>query len=305
MHELIGNPDFTAEELGKILSDKLFSKIAGIGLNGGEPFLKKDLVDCVRVICEKIPTLKYFYIISNGYTTELILQKMKEIRKICDEHNVKIDLSISVDGVGEMQDFMRGKKGAWEHADATVRMLKETQLCDSINIICTITKHNVYNLHEVERWAEKNSLNVNYNIATINVRINNDSRFEDFTVFNDENARFAAQEFFYRKAIQLQLPKYYGLYLFVKTGIRYAPCPCRRNDWVTLTPDSQLGYCATHSKNLGSALENSAYDIFNGNLDYLKELTDAECEHCSHYLYRLNRAGTKLFYDELIRMNTF
>lgn len=52
MRNLISQEDFSSEELSQIISDKLFQNVTGIGLNGGEPFLKKDLVECVEVITQ-------------------------------------------------------------------------------------------------------------------------------------------------------------------------------------------------------------------------------------------------------------
>ena len=76
------------------------------------------------------------------------------------------------------------------------------------------------------------------------------------------------------------------------------------NEWITLTPDSQIGFCATHSKNLGSGLERSAYDIVNDNLSYLQEIREKFCRTCSHYMYSLNVEGCRLMLDDR-RRNSF
>lgn len=303
MHHLIQNKDFSAGELDTILSDRLFSKVQVVGVNGGEPFLKDDLVECVKVMIGRLKDLKYINIISNGYFTDLIDTKLREIHKLCQAAGVKVHISFSVDGVEEMQDFMRGKKDAWKKVNRTLETLRSAKekAYDSLGIICTVTKHNVYHLPQVENWAKQNHLKVNYNIATVNLRIDNEERLEDFTVLNDPKASMLAREFFYQKAMTEHSKIYFGLYLFLKDGKRYAPCHCQTNTWVTLTPDGQISYCATHSKELGSALERSAYDIFNGNTEYLRQLTKENCDTCSHYIATLTGRGRWLFYKELLR----
>lgn len=303
MHHLIQNKDFSAKELDTILSDHLFSKVQVVGVNGGEPFLKDDLVECVEVMIKRLSGLKYINIISNGYFTELIDTKLHKIYRLCAAAGVKVHISFSVDGIEEMQDFMRGKKDAWKNVNRTLETLRgaKEKAYDSLGIICTITKHNIFHISQVENWAKQHHLRVNYNIATVNLRIDNEMRVEDFTVLNDAKASMLAREFFYKKAMTEHSKIYFGLYLFLKEGKRYAPCHCQTNQWVTLTPDGQISYCATHSKELGCAFEKSAYDIFNSNIEYLRQLTKENCDTCSHYIATLNGRGRLLFYKELLR----
>lgn len=305
MRHLIKREDFTYEDLNIILQDKLFHKIRSVGLNGGEPFIKEDLVQCVEVILKNLPELKKISIISNGFFTEKMCEKLAQIKAMCKERKVSVSLSLSVDGIGEMQNFHRGNKWAWEKLQATASELlsNKQRYCDYLDIICTITKYNIYHINEVECWAEGLNIPVAYNIATENVRIDNHEKLEDFTIFNDEKARMMAQEFFYCKFKQTHSQKYFAIYYFIRNRKRIAVCPCKNNEWVTLTPNCQLGYCATHSKELGNAKEVSAYQLFHGNLPYHKELTTEHCSTCSHYSYGLDKDGKKKYIKELLRIH--
>lgn len=301
MQNLVRNKDYSSEELEVILRDKLFHKVTSIGLNGGEPFLRSDLVDCVKVMINTLPELKSFSIISNGFFTDLIKEKLSEIYDLSKEKGISVNVSFSVDGICEMQDFMRGHNNAWKNAINTINSIRSDmgKYCDSLAVICTVTKYNVYNLEEVEAWGKKNNILVRYNIATLNVRIANEDRYEDFSIFFDEKARLIAQEFFYKKAIQENSETYFGLYLYICSRKRYANCPCRYNDWVTLVPNGNISYCATYSKELGNALEYSAYELFNNNVDILHEIACQHCESCSHYINELDPVGLKMFYKEI------
>lgn len=303
MHHLVNKPHFSPEELDLILQDELYKKVVGIGINGGEPFLRTDLEECIKVIMHRIPSLKEFYFISNGYFTDRILNKLLVIKSMCDERGIKVNLSISVDGVEDMQDLMRGREGAWKNAVHTLKEIKANQekYCSYLNVICTITKYNIYRIEEVECWAKDFGIDVAYNVATENVRIDNFDKLDEFTIYNDEEAKRMTAEFFYKKAKVENSMRYYAIYLFVKDGKRYAPCECARKGWVTLTPDSQIGYCATHSKNLGNAQEQSSYRIFSDNTRYLNELSREHCRTCSHYMYGLNYEGMRLYYKDKMR----
>ncbi len=157
MHHMTGRKDFTAPELRAILQDKLFSRVTGIGVNGGEPFLKPDLTECIRAMAETLPRLKSFSFISNGYFTDRILSRLREIKEICDQHNIRRHLSLSVDGVNDMQDFHRGTPGAWTHVSQTMTKILQDRASyvDSLDIICTITRHNIARINEVRRGQTK------------------------------------------------------------------------------------------------------------------------------------------------------
>ncbi len=303
MRNLLGKKSFSPQELGQILNDKLYHKVESVGINGGEPFLRNDIDECVQIIADSLPNLKYFHFISNGYYTDKILEKLKKIKKICVNKNIKLNISFSVDGIGDMQSFMRGNQSAWSNVVQTIEKINEDRslYCDYMNVICTITKYNIYRVLEVEVWSKKYNLDVAYNIATENVRIDNFDKYKDFTIFNDETARKMTAEFFYRKYLLEKSQRYFGIYLFVRYRKRFAPCDSANADWVTLTPDGQIGYCATHSKNLGNTMQFSSYKIFDENKYYLKELTETYCETCSHYIYKLSAEGKRLFFKENIK----
>lgn len=305
MHHMVGRSEFTAEELGAILEDKLFDEVEYIGLNGGEPFLKNDILECVEQMLKKCKKLKGINIISNGYYTERILNILQEMKIKCQSSNVKLNLSLSIDGINDMQDFHRGAPRAFLNVKNTVEAILADlpKYVDSLGGICTITRFNIERINEVDEWAKKIGINMSYNLATENVRIENQDRVEKFSVFSDMHAKMLASEFFYSKFLETYRENYFGLFLFLEEGRRYAKCPCQYNEWVTLTPNCQIGYCATYSKELGSALDNSAYDIFNDNTYYLDKVREEHCSTCSHYMGELNWKGLKKLEKEENRLH--
>jgi len=294
--------DFSPAELESILWDRLFQSISSAGVNGGEPFIKNDLLDYVAVLTRTLPELKNLHFISNGYFTENMTESLPLIKQMCHERGISVTLQLSVDGIGKLQDFTRGNKNAFSHLEETCDALLKSpdKYYDNISFVCTITKHNVYNLYEVETWAREKGVLVNYNIATIHERVFNAGKFEDFTIFNDDLARRMAAEFFYMKFVETRLQKYFALYYYIARRKRVGQCDYRYNTGVTLTPDRQLAYCATYSKELGDALMTSASELFYGNLEYRRRLCTEKCDACSHYMNTLNREGFFLYVSEFV-----
>ncbi len=301
MHQLIGKHEFDTDELSMILSDSLFKKVRNIGINGGEPFLRNDLPELIGVMKSRLPKLKNLYFISNGFYTEKILFSLKEIKHKYTDLN--LNLSISIDAVGKLQDYHRGALNAFVNAEKTIEkiMNSKSEYVDHLNVICTVTKKNVYNLPEVEIWAESVGVSVDYNIATVNSRIKNEDRVDDFDVFTNKKARLVCSEFFYKKYIETGREKYFALYLYLLHGKRYSLCPCQKLEWITLMPDCQLGFCATHSKEIGCSLEEEPNKIVDNNLSYLDEIKNNYCDGCSHYTYQLNDIGLRLLYKDKTR----
>lgn len=300
MHRLINKKHMSIDDIKTILSDKLFCKIESVGINGGEPFLRDDLVECIDAVVSSLPRLKRIFIISNGYYTERIVNYLKKIKEITVNHGLELTVSFSVDGVGAMQDFMRGRKNAFEKVEKTIEEVTRNrdEYCDHLNVICTITKHNVYSLPEVELWGEAHKIDISYNIATINERIDNHEKFEDFTIFNDFEAKKMASEFFYKQYLSTHNEKYYALFVFAETGKRVGPCTYSNGKGVTLTPDGNLCYCATHSELIGNVMMNSPYSLFQKNTKYRVQMCKEYCHGCSHYLYGLNSSGLKSLMNE-------
>lgn len=171
-----------------------------------------------------------------------------------------------------------------------------------MNFICTITKYNVYSLIEVEEWAKRKGIDVAYNIATIHNRVYNYEKFEDFTILLDPLAKKMAEEFFFKKFKESFSQKYFCLYKYLQTGKRYAPCSYQKWDGVTITPDGQLSYCATFSKELGNAIDVSAGKLFRDNVNYQKDLIREKCSTCSHYSYSVTREYYKEYINEILKL---
>lgn len=286
MRQLVSKRGFTVQEMKTVLSNKLFNKVNSVGVNGGEPFLLDNIDEYISALFETLPNLKNVFLISNGFFTDKILDKSKKILEICHKHDACYHLSISIDGYEDMQDTMRGKSGAFTHAVSTCNAIisDRENICDSFNTICTITRVNVDRLAELDSWAKDCDLPISYNIATVHKRIQNEHKFNEFSVFTDEHARLLTEEFFYSKYLENKSETYFALYYFVHTGERIASCT-HKTDVVTLTPNGGLSYCATFSDEIGNALNNEADKIYfaKENLEYRKKLHSEHCKHCSHY----------------------
>lgn len=303
MREMQQKDNFTHEDLAKILEDELYNEVTDVGVNGGEPFIVKDIEIYVDVLLQKLPKIKAIYIISNGYFTDQMLFKLKVIKQKCSERKVKLAISISIDGAEEIHDKVRNIKGVFLKAMETYRKINidKEAYCDYLGAICTITNFNIVNINELEALAKTENLNLSYNIATLHERLFNESRYEDFSVFSSEEHKNLAAEFFYGKFVEMKSQRYFALWQYVVSGERMCFCDFYNNG-VTITPDKNISFCATKSKVLGNALETPSLDIFKNEMEYRKELTSRECNSCSHYTASLTLKGSLKYNAKVLKL---
>ena len=303
MRELQGKTEMTTEQVSSLLQDRLFSKVKHVGINGGEPFLRSDFREYICKITDALGSLETVNIISNGYFTSKIKSDLEYLKPIFEDKRIKLNLSISLDAVGNLEDMHRGSKNAYINALHTLDDINNSMdiYVDYLDIICTITRHNIVNIAEVVALSQRLNIPVEYNLASENYRIANKNKFDDFWVMNDQEARMLALEFFYGLYFETGKEKYFALYLYLKNGKRYSSCPYVNNQWVTVLPDGGIEYCAARSKKLGNGLKTSAYELFQSGLIYLDQIKKYNCNDCIQYTYALNKEGKELLIRENLK----
>jgi radical SAM protein with 4Fe4S-binding SPASM domain len=135
---------------------------------GGEPFLRKDLPDIIKVYYENTK-VRNVGIPTNGWLTDRIVQSTKRILEIADDLHLGID--ISIDSLGARHDELRGLKGLFERAINTYNKLRELEKEYSnfnLNVETTISYYNQDHLKDLFNYL-LHDLKVN-NIFTLLVR---------------------------------------------------------------------------------------------------------------------------------------
>jgi radical SAM protein with 4Fe4S-binding SPASM domain len=155
--EKVANPDIsnelTLDEVKKI--SKNFDKIEYMTYSGGEPSLRKDIVEVTQTFYKnnKLSTLNF---ITNGFAPVILLQKIKDILRTCPE--LELMVSFSLDGVEKQHDDIRKVPGGFEKLVKSVKEIKKLQKHHK-NLktfaITTHTKYNEDNLPEIVSYITK------------------------------------------------------------------------------------------------------------------------------------------------------
>ncbi len=142
--------DLTFEQL------KIISKTAGsfdkLWLSGGEPFLRKDMVDIIAMFYEN-NGIKTINLPSNGLARENIVRMTGELLDRCPD--LGIHLNFSMDGLGKIHDKIRGVKGNFLKTVGTieeVRRLYKNRKNLLVNITTVVTSEAYDEMRELAAY---------------------------------------------------------------------------------------------------------------------------------------------------------
>ncbi|MGB9691768.1 MAG: radical SAM protein [Candidatus Sumerlaeaceae bacterium] len=112
--------EIRVEELDTIFErNKSFLRdLRHISLTGGEPTLRRDFVEIWHVLHKHFPDMNMSFN-SNGFSTAKIVGYVEEILKF----HPRLTVMISLDGMGESHDRVRGLKRVFQHTFATVEAI--------------------------------------------------------------------------------------------------------------------------------------------------------------------------------------
>lgn len=115
----------TASELRADEWDRIFASLGRapfwVTMSGGEPFLRDDLEEIIGALYRRMsPAI--INVPTNGLLTERIVAAIGRLAKECSRSQVIVN--VSIDGIGGDHDVIRGVKGSYEKAVATVQALK-------------------------------------------------------------------------------------------------------------------------------------------------------------------------------------
>lgn len=137
------------EEIEK-LTKSLKERLDLLTLTGGEPFVRKDLVDIVRLFVQN-NKVKRIHIATNGLLPDLTVRKTNEMLALLGSHT-RLTMQFSIDGFEDAHDTVRGMKGAFQKTCETVKKLMEIH--DKRLAVSVATVVHRDNFHEMKNFKD-------------------------------------------------------------------------------------------------------------------------------------------------------
>ncbi len=278
--------ELSAKEIGEYFCNPLFSNVMHVGVSGGEPTLRRDLVDCVDKIIDSLPNLKTLSITTHGYHHKRWGRFLPKILELADKNHISFSLNISLDGVGSKHDEIRGTLGAFERATQTAKLA--IGLSVPVQFQCTVCKSNLYAVGKVLRYAKKLGADIVFRkavpierlynksvVAAVELNAYEDSYLADF---------FSSQELLgYTKSRARRI--YYRS--MAKTlemgGGRSRPCHFQRQG-AFLGSKGDLYNCSLSDIAMGNIKEKDALELYSSPEanDITQNLISTTCKTCLH-----------------------
>ncbi len=277
--------EISPEQLGHVLSDPLYSRVINVGLNGGEPTLRRDLADLVRIACEKLPRVRRFSLITNALVPKKVIASIDAIGAVTAAFDKHLDVMLSLDGVGPMHDLVRGRTGNFDGVLRVLEHIRRAPHVGSRQFGYTIVRDNVFGLWETLDFARAHDTYIKFRLGVPHLRLYTHEMRAPFAL--DESERYHVCTFLqnlmreYETGAQ-QLETYRSLIgQLAYHAPRSSGCNWQHRG-ATLTSRGELAYCAVESRPLGNATVDASSKLYFGNAQYLKEIIDTKCARCSH-----------------------
>jgi MoaA/NifB/PqqE/SkfB family radical SAM enzyme len=265
--ELKSPQELTLQQLDAIFSDPAYSRVEYIVLAGGEPTLRNDLAEMVELMHKHMPRLKKLLLPSNVINRASIQKQYPNIARYCAQNKIRLSLGVSLDGIGETHDKIRGVKGAFKKVMENIEFLKQLQkeVPFNVGIDPTIFSMNVREMEKLKDLAERLNMPITFQIAALaDDYYHNDDIENVLQVSTEDRASLAA--FLRRQVAESSLLDSLAYYYaevvehFEGASSRGLPCPFA-DQGLLLNPDGSLQYCH-NSRPIGNALEKSSAELY-------------------------------------------
>jgi MoaA/NifB/PqqE/SkfB family radical SAM enzyme len=162
-------PEMDLAQFSQVLQDPLFEGIERLTLAGGEPSLRSDLIPLTEQFINRMSHLKSLTLVTNGLAVERILADSRAMLRLCTEHDINLNISVSLDGLDGVHDEMRNVPGAFARVEKCLLGLKELQSESQgsfwFGVGCVITRKNLYHLRELQAWCDERGIEVGFQLV--------------------------------------------------------------------------------------------------------------------------------------------
>ena len=185
-----------------------------VNITGGEPFVRRDLEDIVEVMYRKAPRI---VISTSGWHTDRIIKMA--------ERFPNIGIRVSIEGLSQKNDELRGREGSFDRSMRLLLTLKEMGIKD-IGYGCTVSNKN----SEDMLWLYKLSRELGMEFATAsfhnsyyfhkddNAITNKEEVINNFRLLMEELLKDKSPKSWYRAFFNL------GLINYIREQPRMLPC---------------------------------------------------------------------------------
>ncbi len=143
--------ELSLEDLRHIFSSRRFAKLSSVSLTGGEPFLRRDLVEIAGFFLENFPSAS-LVIPTDSVSPGLTLKKVRQVIDRFRPGRDRFGIAVSLDGQKEAHNRQRGMD-CYDKAIEVLHELAELNL--SLHVSYTVTTGNTADVLAIYKIAQE------------------------------------------------------------------------------------------------------------------------------------------------------
>lgn len=189
-------PEISVEEARRIfVRDRAdFRALRKLSLTGGEPSLRRDLAGLVAAVLDSTPAVRTLRLASHGMVPDRTLAAVEGCWAVARAHGVeRFEVQISLDGVGEVHDRIRGIGGGYARIRETLDRLMQLQkevVALRLSLSTVVQPLNLENLPDLRALAVSLGLPITFSpIVMSGSYYANEARSLDLSVAGNPRAQ--------------------------------------------------------------------------------------------------------------------
>jgi Fe-coproporphyrin III synthase len=230
-----------------------------VNITGGEPFLRQDLPEVIAQVREACPKAA-ITISTNGLQPQRTREMIERILSLAPE----ICVAVSMDGIQDTHDRIRGVEGAYGKARETLQLLKEAGV-KHLRVAYTATPDNVTHMRKVYQLSQE--LGCEFTCAIAHCSPHYFKTAEGSFAVSPSELREEVREIGRKELRSLSLKRlaraYFlrGLLAYAEGRGRLLPCTAGL-DTIFITPEGDVFPCNAFSMKMGNISEKTVAEIW-------------------------------------------
>jgi len=271
----------------KMSRDRVFGEVETLTVTGGEGTLYPEYTKTVQMWIRKLPKLQKLIVNTNGFLPEDISKKVGELVKICNEREVRLEVTVSVDGLNERHNKIRGVKDGFDKVLKTITYLEKMKQKGWLDfgVASVLMRDNLADYWKMKDWFKKRKLNYSFQLVGFHNTYVNNIKSKEYLDFEKSQSQELLKVMGDIRKDKNGLMGYYwaDMFKFYQGRRRQTPCPFLVDELVV----DSLGdvyYCLSTEK-VGNILKEkrSVGEIFFDpkNIQRRKRMWCQECRRCN------------------------
>ena len=122
------SPMLSVDEIRGIFAENDFAALRTVSLTGGEPTLRSDLPQVLEAVLAGAPNARELRLATNALLPKRLVQQVEKCWDVARPRGIsRFTVQISLDGIGEIHDQVRGIEGAFERVQEALHQLVDLQ----------------------------------------------------------------------------------------------------------------------------------------------------------------------------------